>query len=99
MSVIKNEDELIIRCSCGDKMSHFATLIYEPWEDRGNNIKSEHDDWYLSVALETFSFWKRLKLAWNYMWNKSTPYGNFIEIVLTNQDVKDIADWIKGKNR
>jgi len=96
MPTIINKDEIILRCACGDKMDHFATLIYEPWDDQGNNIKGEHDDWYLTVRLDKFHFWKRLKVAWKYLWGIETNF-EYIEMALRNQDMADIAKWIEDK--
>lgn len=88
------DNELLIRCSCYSN-DHSAFLIYEPDDSRGNNIKGIDDDWYLSVMLDHFIFWKRVKLAFKYIFAPySIRYGMSTELVLKNEDMDKIVNFI-----
>lgn len=88
------ENELLMRCSC-HSAEHIAWLIHEPDDARGNNLKGEHDDWYLSVMLCDFSFWKRVRKGFQYMFKpRSLRYGMTAELVLRTEDIDKIAEFI-----
>jgi hypothetical protein len=90
------KNEFLMRCSCGDRVEHVAWLIHE--DDRGNNLKGEHDDWYLMAALEPrFAFWQRLSVAFRYLFRMRVGYWGYVEIVLRNQDVDDLAGFITSR--
>lgn len=91
-----------MRCACGDRTEHVAWLIHEPTERRGNNLKGEHDDWYLHIALDPCrSIWGRLWLAAKYVWQPwKTYYIGYAELVLRTQDIADLEDFIcRRRNR
>ena len=88
------ENELLLRCSC-HAAEHIAWLIHDPDTSRGNNLKGEHDDWYLSVMLDNFAFWKRVRMAFRYVFSPHTiKYGMTAELVLRTEDVDKIAEFI-----
>ncbi len=78
-------------------MDHFATLVYEPDDSRGNNLKGETDDWYLTIKLESFTFLKRVRVAINYILGREKRYGQYTEICLNTEDVIDIYRWLSSK--
>lgn len=91
------DNELLIRCSCSSS-THIAWLIHDPDTSRGNNLKGEHDDWYLSVMLDNFAFWKRIRMAFRYVFAPQTiRYGMTSELVLKNEDVDKLAEFIKSR--
>jgi hypothetical protein len=88
------ENELLMRCSC-HSAEHIAWLIHDPDESRGNNLKGEHDDWYLSVMLDHFSFWKRVRKAFRYVFAPQTiKYGMTAELVLRTEDIDKLYEFI-----
>jgi len=89
------DNELLIRCSCPSK-EHAAWLVYEP------NLEKEKypigDDWYLSVMLDHFGFWKRVRKAFQYIFAPySLKFGMTAELVLRDSDVDAIVDFIVRK--
>jgi|SRR5208282_6749089 len=88
------DNELLLRCSCGSK-DHIAFLIHDPDTSRGNNLKGEHDDWYLSIMLDHFGFWRRIRMALKYIFRPTLMrYGMSAELVLRSEDVDKIASFI-----
>ena len=88
------DNELLMRCSC-HSADHIAWLIHEPDESRGNNLKGEHDDWYLSVMLDHFSFWKRVRMGFRYIFAPQTiKYGMTAELVLRTEDIDKLYEFI-----
>lgn len=91
------DNELLLRCSCNSH-EHIAFLIHEPDDSRGNNLKGEHDDWYLSVMLDHFPFWKRLRKGLQYIFRPgSIRYGMTAELVLRSEDMDRIAKFIGAR--
>src|ERR1700679_2857123 len=93
------DNELLIRCACGDHSNHVAWLIHEPDDARGNNLKGEQDDWYLSVTLDHFNFWKRVRMACRYIFAPRSIKSRSVsaELVLRNEDVDKIAGFIRER--
>ena len=96
MPTIEQGNEIILRCACGDRIGHVAYLVYEPDDSRGNNLKGEQDDWYLSVSLAPAPFWKRLWLALKYVW-RPRWYIGYSEIVLRTIDVQRLSSFIQAR--
>lgn len=77
------ENELLLRCSCHSP-EHIALLIHEP-----------EDDWYLSVMLDHFTFWKRVRKGMQYIFAPaSIRYGMTAELMLRTEDIDKIAEFI-----
>jgi len=94
MPVNVPDNEIMLRCACGHS-DHTAFLIHEPDDTRGNNLKGEHDDWYLSVRLDHFHIWKRLRMALRYAFAPHTiTYGTTAELVLRSEDVDKLCEFI-----
>ena len=94
MPIGLEDNELLIRCACHTP-EHRAMLIHEPDDSRGNNIKGENDDWYLSIMLDHFGFWRRVVKALQFVFAPhKIKYGMTAEIVLRNEDVDKIAEFI-----
>lgn len=75
-----------------------AMLVFDPDTSRGNNLKGLDDDWYLSVWLDHFNFWKRLKLGVQYIFApRSIKYGMSAELILKNEDMEKIASFIQQR--
>lgn len=88
------DNEILLRCSC-HASEHIAFLKYEPDDRRGNNLKGEQDDWYLSVMLDHFRFWKRLRMACRYLFAPQTiNYGMTAELVLRSEDMDKLCEFI-----
>jgi len=88
------DNEFLMRCACFSS-DHYAWLIHEPDDSRGNNLKGVDDDWYLSVSLAHFGFWKRVRKALRYIFSPlSLKYGMTAEIVLRTEDIDKLAEFI-----
>lgn len=99
MAVDVAENELLLRCACGDRMAHVAWLIHEPDDSLGNNLKGEQDDWYLMIGLDCrFGFWRRLWTSLKYaFWPSSLTamrYHGYSELVLRNEDIDRLNEFI-----
>lgn len=91
------DNEILLRCSCYSPQ-HIAWLIHEPDDSRGNNIKGEHDDWYLSVMLDHFTFWKRVRKGFQYIFAPNTiRYGMSAELVLRTEDIDKLYNFIAAR--
>jgi hypothetical protein len=76
-------------------MDYIAFLIHDPDTERGNNLKGEHDDWYLSVMLDHFRFWKRVRMGLRYIFRPDTiRYGMTAELVLRTEDIDRLQEFI-----
>lgn len=91
-----NDNEFLLRCSCGERMEHVAWLVHEEFESRSANLKGEDDDWYLMTGLDLrFGFWKRAWVAARYIFKpRSLRYFGYAELVLRNADVDKLAEFI-----
>lgn len=99
MPVNIEDNELLLRCAC-HTTEHLAFLIHEPDDSRGNNLKGVDDDWYLSVMLCHYGFWKRVGKAFQYVfWPRSIKYGMTSEIILRSEDVDRLAEFIQKRRR
>ena len=91
------DNEILLRCSC-HSIDHIAWLIHEPDDSRGNNLKGEQDDWYLSVMLDYFPFWKRLTTGLRYIFAPlSLNYGMTAELVLRTEDIDRLVEFIEKR--
>lgn len=69
-----------------------VSLIHEPLDSRGNNLKGGGDDWYLSVLLDPVQpWWRRL---WRALRPRDGRFGIYAEIVLRDDDVRRLAAFI-----
>jgi hypothetical protein len=94
MPINLNDNEILLRCACGAS-DHIALLTHDADDPRDCNLKGVEDDWYLSVMLDHFRFWKRLRLAARYLFAPQTiKYGMAAELVLRNEDVEKLAHFI-----
>jgi hypothetical protein len=85
------DNELLLRCSCHSS-EHVAWLIHEPDDSR------DDDSWYLSVTLDHFPFWKRLRIGLRYVFAPlSLKYGMTAELVLRSEDVDRLAAFISKR--
>lgn len=90
-------NEIMMRCACYSH-EHVAFLIHEPDDQRGNNLKGETDDWYLSVSLDQHSFWRRAVKAFQYMFfPRRIRYGMYAELVLRSEDVDKVVAFITAR--
>jgi hypothetical protein len=76
-----DDNEILLRCSC-DSTNHVALL-------------REDDDgiWFLSVLLDPVQPWYRR--VWRALWSsRDCPYA---ELVLSDTDVRGLAEFIRGR--
>lgn len=94
-----DDNEFLMRCSCGDHIEHVAWLIHEPDDSRGNNLKGEQDDWYLMTSLDpNFGFWRRLWTGLKYAYRpRLLRYSGYSELVLRNEDVDRLSEFIRQR--
>ena len=76
-----------LRCSCGDA-EHSVLLSYDP---------TDPDDWlYVQPHLEPTNFWNRLK----YLFGARSRIGAFTELVLTDEGVAELEEYLSSfRNR
>ena len=97
MPINLQDNEIMLRCACHSH-EHTAMLTHEPDEFRDCNLKGETDDWYLSVSLANHHFGRRVKKAFQYVFRPSTiRYGMYAEIVLRDEDVERVAEFIRER--
>ena len=83
------DNEFLLRCACHSS-DHVAMLIHDPVDS-----SREECDWYLSVFLDYYGFWKRIRIALRYVFCPySIRYGICAEIVLHTKDIADMEDFI-----
>ena len=91
------DNELLLRCSC-HAPAHVAWLIHDPYTERGNNLKGEQDDWYLSVMLDHFGFWKRLRIGLrNIIRPRTIECGMSAELVMRTEDIDKLKEFIERR--
>lgn len=79
-------NELFV-CDCGD-IEH--QLVISQFEDE--------PEIYVSVHLvKPFSFWDKLKTAWNYVFGKPCIYGHFDEVILDEEKQQRLLNILKTK--
>lgn len=93
MPVGLEDNEMLLRCAC-HSADHLAFLVHEPDDTRGNNLKGQDDDWYLSILLDRRPWWRRVVLATKYVLGVRVRYGAYAELVLRNEDVERLASFI-----
>lgn len=77
-------------CEC---LSPHHRIMFIYWPDE--------DEVYVTVNLHTGNLWHRIKTAIKYIFGKTSPYGEFDEIILRKSDyekVFDIAKHLKNYN-
>jgi hypothetical protein len=79
------ETQQFITCACHDS-DHL--LILSAHED------GDHLDFTLQYHLSPFSFFDRLKVAWNVICGKRSKYGDYAEFVINRQGANDIKLFI-----
>ena len=72
-------DEWIV-CECGS-LEHFMRISYEP---------DDNEFVYVTIHLSQLPFLQRLKLGVLYILGRKSKYGNFEEIVLSKQKLKNL---------
>lgn len=88
------DDELLLRCACGNLSSHVAWLIHD------KEGRPEHDTWLLFTSLDPrFGFWRRALTALRYIIKPTRlRYYGYAELVLYNDDADALVNFIQ-KNR
>jgi hypothetical protein len=91
------DNEFLMRCSCGDRVLHVAWLVHEPDDDLGYDTGS----WYLYTSLDvTLGFWRRLWISMRYVFQPRTlRYFGYSELVLRNEDVDALVAFILKHRR
>ena len=83
---MKNETRsgVLVICECG---SSEHQLIIKTFDD--------DEDVYVDVHLVSYSFWKRVKYAFKYIFGYKSKYGAFDEIIINKQEFKQLHKKIK----
>ena len=85
----------IIVCECGD-VAHQLVLS---WFKPQTPMDYDSDEYvYLSVHLNKLPFWKRLKVAIQYLFGKQSKYGAFNEVIIDSSEYikfQDMVDFMK----
>lgn len=84
-------NELLIRCTCGDRIAHVAWLIHNIEE-----TNRQFDSWYLMLSMDPcFGFWRRLKTAASYLFRpRNHRWAGYAELVLRDADVDAMAEFV-----
>lgn len=81
----------IIVCECGD-VAHQLVLS---WFKPQTLMDYDSDEYvYLSVHLNKLPFWKRLKVAIQYLFGKQSKYGAFDEVIIDSSEYKKFQDMV-----
>lgn len=90
----KNENRLLIECSCGHH--HFICFSFdeypEKWDELDEETKKNYwKSYYVSFVDQRLSFWSRIKEAWDYI------FGNKREIcypgiMIDSKDIDKIIE-------
>lgn len=81
----------IIVCECGD-VAHQLVLS---WFKQQTPMDYDSDEYvYLSVHLNKLPFWKRLKVAIQYLFGKQSKYGAFDEVIIDSSEYKKFQDMV-----
>ena len=81
----------IIVCECGDVAHQLVLSWFKP------QIPMDYDSdeyVYLSVHLNKLPFWKRLKVAIQYIFGKQSKYGAFDEVIIGSSEYKKFQDMV-----
>lgn len=82
----------IIVCECGDIAHQLVLSWFKP------QIPMDYDSneyVYLSVHLNKLPFWKRLKVAIQYLFGKQSKYGAFDEVIIDSSEYKKFQDMVE----
>lgn len=88
----------LIVCECGD-VAHQVVLRWFK-SDIPNYYPDEYV--YLSVHLNKLPFWKRLKVAIQYLFGKQSKYGAFDEVIINPSEwrrFKEMTDFMKNAEK
>lgn len=77
----------ILVCACSDPQHQIVFTIYE-----GSSI--EKAEVFVYIHLTRFPLWKRLWVAFQYVFGKQSKYGAFDEILLTQTEMYKLEDII-----
>lgn len=85
-----NEDNEKIQsliCDCGyyGHQINFTTFPPEGHEEIDNNV-------YITIHLEKYGFWKRLKYGIRYIFGYDTPNGHYSDMITSKQDLRNIVN-------
>ena len=81
----------IIVCECGD-VAHQLVLSWFKPQTPMDYVSDEYV--YLSVHLNKLPFWKRLKVAIQYLFGKQSKYGAFDEVIIDSSEYKKFQDMV-----
>jgi len=83
-------NELLLRCSCGDRMEHVVWVIHDKDDP-------EHPCWYVMTSLDRrFGFWRRLWTGIRYTFRPGKlRYYGYSETVLQNADMDALVAFVQ----
>jgi hypothetical protein len=92
------DDEILLRCACGN-LKHIAYLIHDPsdrYDGGDRHLQKERCNWHLTVTLNTPGFFDRIRQAVRYVIAPHTlRFGNYVELALRNEDMDRLAEFIE----
>ena len=91
MDKIDRVNKFIV-CECGDIAHQLVLSWFKP------QIPMDYDSdeyVYLSVHLNKLPFWKRLKVAIQYLFGKQSKYGAFDEVIIDSSEYKKFQDMVE----
>ena len=88
MTDMKTGDDLVLVCSC----THLGHVVRFSRFDGGDD---DPQTLTISVTLEHApSVWKRMLVAWRYLFGRTCAYGSASEFILTDADIPKVRAWL-----
>jgi len=98
MPVNVANDEILLRCAC-DNLKHIAYLVHDPdnrYKGVDWHLQRERFNWYLTITLNAPGIFDRIRQAARYIFAPHTVRsGNYVELMLWNEDVDRLAEFIE----
>lgn len=79
------QSELIIICSC-HTLDHAIRFSYWP----------DDDTLFVDVTMPPLSWWKRIAVAFRYVFTDVCPFGSYAEVVIGDDDRAKLRAWVEA---
>lgn len=80
-----------LECNCGSQVDHFVRVSKWPKSE----IEGDVDLFYVHSQLNHYLPWyKRIPLAFRYLFGIDNTFCHYIETLLTVDQVKELATWL-----
>ena len=86
----KSHPRHLFVCDCGDVEHQFVVSYFDDFED---------DFTYVHIHLTSMPLWDRIKTAVAYVMGKRSRFGDFGEILLTEEQCAQLAALLEQRSR